>query len=85
MVVVVNVFNKIGTKVFVVFQAVFKTDPFDPNPPVLTPLFVILVPAFSYRFLHCFVGAGSTPLHYAACGGNLKCCQLNFTLFLNPQ
>lgn len=20
-------------------------------------------------------GAGSTPLHYAACGGNLKCCQ----------
>ena len=22
-----------------------------------------------------FTGAGSTPLHYAACGGNLKCCQ----------
>lgn len=21
------------------------------------------------------IGAGSTPLHYAACGGNLKCCQ----------
>lgn len=21
-------------------------------------------------------GAGSTPLHYAACGGNLKCCQV---------
>ncbi|KAI3958391.1 hypothetical protein MKW98_011079 [Papaver atlanticum] len=21
------------------------------------------------------VGAGSTPLHYAACGGNLNCCQ----------
>ncbi|KAL8160213.1 hypothetical protein V2J09_001750 [Rumex salicifolius] len=22
------------------------------------------------------IGAGSTPLHYAACGGNLKCCQI---------
>lgn len=22
-------------------------------------------------------GAGSTPLNYAACGGNLKCCQVN--------
>jgi len=22
-------------------------------------------------------GAGSTPLHYAACGGSLKCCQEN--------
>ncbi|KAL8235044.1 hypothetical protein R6Q59_021144 [Mikania micrantha] len=23
----------------------------------------------------CFLGAGSTPLHYAACGGNAQCCQ----------
>lgn len=25
--------------------------------------------------MYLFIGAGSTPLHYAACGGNLKCCQ----------
>jgi|AraCvinosormetaG_1042628.scaffolds.fasta_scaffold10368_4 hypothetical protein len=25
-------------------------------------------------------GAGSTPLHYAACGGNLKCCQVRTIL-----
>lgn len=23
-----------------------------------------------------FAGAGSTPLHYAACGGNAQCCQI---------
>lgn len=23
-----------------------------------------------------FLGAGSTPLHYAACGGNAQCCQV---------
>jgi len=26
------------------------------------------------------IGAGSTPLHYAACGGNLKCCQVRISL-----
>ena len=30
----------------------------------------------SWKLLMCIdIGAGSTPLHYAACGGNLKCCQ----------
>lgn len=24
-----------------------------------------------------FVGAGSTALHYAACGGNAQCCQVS--------
>lgn len=28
--------------------------------------------------MHYSVGAGSTPLHYAACGGNMKCCQVGF-------
>ena len=26
----------------------------------------------------CFAGAGSTALHYAACGGNSQCCQVCF-------
>ena len=31
----------------------------------------------------CFdIGAGSTPLHYAAYGGNLKCCQARIALTL---
>lgn len=25
-----------------------------------------------------FAGSGSTPLHYAACGGNAQCCQVCF-------
>ena len=29
-----------------------------------------------------FAGAGSTPLHYAACGGNLKCCQVIYFYLL---
>ncbi|KAH1230734.1 E3 ubiquitin-protein ligase XBAT33 [Glycine soja] len=28
------------------------------------------------------IGAGSTPLHYGACGGNLKCCQARIALVL---
>ncbi|XP_023551564.1 E3 ubiquitin-protein ligase XBAT33-like isoform X1 [Cucurbita pepo subsp. pepo] len=36
---------------------------------------------FAAVTFHCgtsmdLIGAGSTPLHYAACGGNLKCCQI---------
>ncbi|KAJ6759275.1 E3 UBIQUITIN-PROTEIN LIGASE XBOS32 ISOFORM X1-RELATED [Salix koriyanagi] len=27
----------------------------------------------------CFAGAGSTALHYAACGGNPQCCQILIT------
>lgn len=27
------------------------------------------------RLTFLLTGSGSTPLHYAACGGNLKCCQ----------
>ncbi|KAK3039275.1 hypothetical protein RJ639_027979 [Escallonia herrerae] len=30
---------------------------------------------FHYGTSMDLIGAGSTPLHYAACGGNLKCCQ----------
>lgn len=30
---------------------------------------------FILMTVNIFLGAGSTPLHYAACGGNLKCCQ----------
>ncbi|KAL0914145.1 hypothetical protein M5K25_017654 [Dendrobium thyrsiflorum] len=32
---------------------------------------------FHYGSSMNLIGAGSTPLHYAACGGNLKCCQAN--------
>lgn len=35
--------------------------------------FLILQPTKLQKYIS--VGAGSTPLHYAACGGNLKCCQ----------
>lgn len=28
-----------------------------------------------HYFLFQITGAGSTPLHYAASGGNVKCCQ----------
>ncbi|TKY45135.1 E3 ubiquitin-protein ligase XBAT33 [Spatholobus suberectus] len=28
------------------------------------------------------IGAGSTPLHYAACGGNLKCCQARISTLI---
>ncbi|CAN1264887.1 E3 ubiquitin-protein ligase XBAT33 [Linum perenne] len=31
------------------------------------------------------IGAGSTPLHYAACGGNLKCCQVKVHLIFLKQ
>ncbi|KAL0874780.1 hypothetical protein Bca101_024485 [Brassica carinata] len=31
---------------------------------------------FHYGTTMDMIGAGSTPLHYAACGGNLKCCQI---------
>ncbi|GAB4826380.1 E3 ubiquitin-protein ligase xbat33 [Ancistrocladus abbreviatus] len=31
---------------------------------------------FHYGTSMDLIGAGSTPLHYAACGGNLKCCQI---------
>lgn len=31
---------------------------------------------FHYGASMDLIGAGSTPLHYAACGGNLKCCQI---------
>ncbi|KAJ6386476.1 hypothetical protein OIU78_016395 [Salix suchowensis] len=31
---------------------------------------------FHYGTTMDLIGAGSTPLHYAACGGNLKCCQI---------
>ncbi|KAL8151324.1 hypothetical protein V2J09_021132 [Rumex salicifolius] len=31
---------------------------------------------FQYGTSMDLVGVGSTPLHYAACGGNLKCCQI---------
>ncbi|URD81934.1 E3 ubiquitin-protein ligase [Musa troglodytarum] len=34
----------------------------------------LYVIAVSLTFMN--VGAGSTPLHFAACGGNLKCCQM---------
>lgn len=44
---------------------------------------------FVYQFMlfytHMFIGAGSTPLHYAACGGNLKCCQVNTVRLLSFQ
>ncbi|KAE8709711.1 E3 ubiquitin-protein ligase XBAT33 [Hibiscus syriacus] len=30
---------------------------------------------FHFGTLVDLIGAGSTPLHHAACGGNLKCCQ----------
>lgn len=40
----------------------------------------ILLLAFRLSFdilkTYNFTGAGSTPLHYAAYGGNLKCCQV---------
>nr|GMC93008.1 E3 ubiquitin-protein ligase XBAT33-like [Ipomoea batatas] len=31
---------------------------------------------FHYGSSMDLIGSGSTPLHYAACGGNLKCCQM---------
>ncbi|KAL3647364.1 E3 ubiquitin-protein ligase xbat33 [Castilleja foliolosa] len=31
---------------------------------------------FHYGTSVDLIGAGSTPLHYTACGGNLKCCQI---------
>jgi len=31
---------------------------------------------FKMYFGFNLAGAGSTPLHYAACGGNVVCCQL---------
>lgn len=31
---------------------------------------------FHYGTSMDLIGAGSTPLHYAACGGNVKCCQV---------
>ncbi|KAL2948806.1 hypothetical protein AAZX31_20G144000 [Glycine max] len=31
---------------------------------------------YNYGTSMDLIGAGSTPLHYAACGGNLKCCQI---------
>ncbi|XP_072074179.1 E3 ubiquitin-protein ligase XBAT33 isoform X1 [Arachis hypogaea] len=40
---------------------------------------------FHYGTAMDLIGAGSTPLHYAACGGNLKCCQVRIasTLICN--
>lgn len=39
----------------------------------------------NWDICHHFPGAGSTPLHYAACGGNAQCClvcfQFPFSLF----
>lgn len=35
----------------------------------------------SFANLLCVVGVGSAHLHYASCGGNLRCCQAN----LNPK
>jgi hypothetical protein len=29
-----------------------------------------------------FAGAGSSPLHYAACGGSIPCCQVPFQMLL---
>ncbi|KAH7537991.1 hypothetical protein FEM48_Zijuj03G0151900 [Ziziphus jujuba var. spinosa] len=37
---------------------------------------------FHYGTSMDLIGAGSTPLHYAACGGNLKCCQARIILVL---
>jgi len=31
---------------------------------------------FKMYFGFNVAGAGSTPLHYAACGGNVVCCQV---------
>lgn len=36
----------------------------------------VSVATFHYGSSMNLIGAGSTPLHYAACGGNLKCCQM---------
>ncbi|KMS99026.1 hypothetical protein BVRB_3g066320 [Beta vulgaris subsp. vulgaris] len=36
----------------------------------------VSVVTFHYGTSMDLIGAGSTPLHYAACGGNLKCCQI---------
>ncbi|KAL9409630.1 hypothetical protein AB3S75_047946 [Citrus x aurantiifolia] len=35
---------------------------------------------FHYGTSMDLIGAGSTPLHFAACGGNLKCCQARVLL-----
>ncbi|KAG4907881.1 hypothetical protein JHK84_056405 [Glycine max] len=37
---------------------------------------------YNYGTSMDLIGAGSTPLHYAACGGNLKCCQARIALVL---
>ena len=31
------------------------------------------------------IGAGSTPLHYASCGGNTQCCQVHIHIYLLNQ
>ena len=43
---------------------------------------------FKCNFFHLHVffiltGAGSTPLHYAACIGNIQCCQVNLLIFIS--
>lgn len=50
------------------------------NPYAVT-LLVLIAHSFYFSFSlpnHIFnnAGAGSTALHYAACGGNAQCCQV---------
>ena len=37
----------------------------------------VLAATYHYGTSMDLIGAGSTPLHYAACGGNLNCCSVS--------